>query len=62
MNEPTSPCIEYCKVNNDDICIGCGRTIDEIARYARASKAEKERINERAANRLQTIYCDEPVR
>jgi predicted Fe-S protein YdhL (DUF1289 family) len=25
-----SPCIGVCKLNPDNVCVGCGRTIDEI--------------------------------
>lgn len=25
-----SPCCQLCELNDDDICVGCGRTFDEI--------------------------------
>lgn len=25
-----SPCIKVCKLNDDNVCIGCNRTIEEI--------------------------------
>ncbi len=30
---PTSPCIALCKLNEDEICVGCKRTIDEIVKW-----------------------------
>ncbi|MCZ8528235.1 DUF1289 domain-containing protein [Alteromonas sp. PRIM-21] len=29
----TSPCIALCKLNEDEICVGCKRTIDEIVKW-----------------------------
>lgn len=29
----TSPCIALCKLNEDEICVGCKRTIDEIVNW-----------------------------
>jgi len=59
MNRVKSPCIEYCKLNDEGVCIGCGRTADEIARYMRASESERESINERAHERLSKVYSQE---
>ena len=29
-NKPKSPCVNICKLDKDTICIGCGRSIEEI--------------------------------
>ena len=29
-----SPCNSVCKLNVDDVCIGCGRSLDEIANWS----------------------------
>lgn len=29
-NNPEKKCIKKCKLNKDNICIGCNRTIEEI--------------------------------
>lgn len=40
-----SPCIKTCTLNaRSGLCLGCGRTIDEIARWAAMSAAERARI------------------
>lgn len=40
-----SPCIKICTLDVDaKVCVGCGRTIDEIAGWARMSDSERQRI------------------
>lgn len=57
---PQSPCIGVCLIENnghDDICIGCGRTMDEISNYPILNTPEelalRREINANALNRLQ---------
>ena len=42
-----SPCINVCKIEND-VCIGCGRTLEEIAHWTSMSNEERKLINQRA--------------
>ncbi len=38
----SSPCIKVCVVDGiADICLGCGRTLPEIASWGRKSEAER---------------------
>ena len=46
MIELASPCVNICKVE-DDVCIGCGRTLEEIAHWTSMSNEERKEINER---------------
>jgi len=40
-----SPCINVCQMDPQRrVCIGCERTLDEIARWAQMSDTERERI------------------
>jgi hypothetical protein len=40
-----SPCTKICTLDTPSgLCFGCGRTIDEIARWAAMSGAERTRI------------------
>lgn len=32
-----SPCINICQINADGLCVGCARTLDEIARWVSAT-------------------------
>ncbi len=45
MAPVATPCIQVCVLDpNTGLCEGCGRTIDEIARWAVMSEAERQRI------------------
>ena len=50
-----SPCINICALDDDDICIGCYRSIDEICAWRAADDGERRAILERAAARGQVI-------
>ncbi|MGQ4547729.1 DUF1289 domain-containing protein [Vibrio cholerae] len=39
-----SPCVRHCCLDDKDICIGCGRTLDEICRWSSAINSEKQEI------------------
>ncbi|ELH0845081.1 TPA: DUF1289 domain-containing protein [Vibrio cholerae] len=39
-----SPCVRHCCLDDKDICIGCGRTLDEICRWGSATNSEKQDI------------------
>ena len=38
---PASPCIQVCVLDAAARCTGCGRTIDEIARWSQMSAQEQ---------------------
>jgi predicted Fe-S protein YdhL (DUF1289 family) len=40
----SSPCVRNCCLDEEDICIGCGRTVDEIIRWSDAANKEKLEI------------------
>lgn len=47
-----SPCVGICDLDPaDDVCRGCGRTIDEIAEWGAADDARRRAILERIARR-----------
>jgi len=39
-----SPCIGTCKLDALQVCVGCGRTIQEIGAWFRASNEERHAI------------------
>ncbi|MDQ2892807.1 MAG: DUF1289 domain-containing protein [Pseudomonadota bacterium] len=47
-----SPCTQVCALDTHDICIGCGRTLDEIAAWAAMTDDAKRTVTEAAAARL----------
>jgi predicted Fe-S protein YdhL (DUF1289 family) len=47
-----SPCINVCRIDAaSQLCLGCARTLDEIARWSQAPNAERQRINDQLAAR-----------
>jgi len=49
---PASPCVQICALDSAGICIGCGRSLDEITRWARASAAARRGILHAARERM----------
>lgn len=48
-----SPCILVCTLDaRSDICLGCGRTLDEIGEWASAAPERQRKIVADAARRL----------
>lgn len=42
-----TPCVKVCTLDaRTGLCLGCGRTIDEVARWSSMSEAERTRIME----------------
>jgi predicted Fe-S protein YdhL (DUF1289 family) len=48
-----SPCVRNCCLDDQDICLGCQRSVEEIIAWGPASNAERRAILERAAARAQ---------
>ena len=40
---PVSPCIGVCRMDADGLCIGCRRTLAEIARWGTISDDDRRR-------------------
>lgn len=47
-----SPCVRTCCLDDNEICIGCGRSLGEITDWNEATPAEKRAIVERARLRM----------
>jgi len=39
-----SPCVNICKLNADNVCIGCLRTLGEIQSWPLLTESDKELI------------------
>ncbi|WP_446809425.1 DUF1289 domain-containing protein [Methylomonas sp. 2BW1-5-20] len=50
-NLPESPCVRNCCLNDDDICLGCFRSLDEIRLWSAADKPTRELVLQRVAER-----------
>lgn len=47
-SRPLSPCRKVCRIEPaQSLCEGCGRTLDEIARWGQMSEADKAPVWER---------------
>ncbi|MFO1435037.1 MAG: DUF1289 domain-containing protein [Gammaproteobacteria bacterium] len=54
-----SPCNKVCVVPDGlDYCIGCGRTLNEIATWMQLTDADRLRVIELARDRLHTHQAD----
>ena len=58
-NEPRSPCISVCVLDEHDVCQGCYRTAEEITDWFMASAEQKREIIARSRERL---AASNPVR
>ena len=52
-----SPCVSICQLKGD-LCIGCGRTIEEIRHWKAMTRPEKMKTVKRADERLKKIPHD----
>lgn len=51
-DDPPSPCVRVCRLDAEGrFCLGCGRTLGEIARWRDAAPAERRAILARLAAR-----------
>lgn len=42
-----SPCIKVCQLDREERCYGCGRTLDEVARWSSMTMDERRTVNAR---------------
>ena len=56
-----SPCVGICRLDACGKCVGCFRTLDEIARWPEADDRERQLITERASSRrsVSEVAADE---
>jgi len=58
-DEPKSPCVSICVLDEQDICQGCYRSAEEITDWFMASAEEKRAMLARARERF---VASHPVR
>jgi predicted Fe-S protein YdhL (DUF1289 family) len=57
-----SPCVKICTLDaRSAVCLGCGRTIDEIARWGAMRTAERARVMAELPARLAASRASEPT-
>jgi predicted Fe-S protein YdhL (DUF1289 family) len=47
-----SPCIKVCKLDAHEVCVGCGRTLEEIADWSRLTDEQQRAVCIKAAARI----------
>ncbi len=50
---PASPCVSLCTLDDDNTCVGCGRTLDEIVRWSLMGVAGQRDVLARLAKQEQ---------
>lgn len=50
-----SPCVRNCCLDEQDVCLGCGRSIDDILEWGRADSERRRALLEVAQQRLAVI-------
>lgn len=53
-----SPCVRLCTLNDADVCVGCGRTLDDIRQWRSMGNPERAACVERAQARLPGLRPD----
>ena len=48
-----SPCVSICCLDDDDICLGCFRSCDEICKWGAMSNDERKDVMKKVAEREQ---------
>jgi predicted Fe-S protein YdhL (DUF1289 family) len=51
VQPPPSPCVNICTLDTEQVCLGCRRTLDEIAAWSGLSPEEQWRIVEELRER-----------
>lgn len=51
-----SPCIKLCEIDENGMCIGCFRTLDEIGGWMLYTDEQKHKINEQIKERIDVIF------
>ena len=51
MEKPISPCISICRLNDEDICVGCYRSSEEIKNWIYLDDDQRQRIIDECLDR-----------
>jgi predicted Fe-S protein YdhL (DUF1289 family) len=60
MNKNSSPCIKKCCLNEQDICLGCFRSLVEISTWQNLDDFQRESVLKNAEKRYQlhVLQCN----
>ena len=54
-----TPCVMVCTLNEDDVCVGCLRSLDEIGRWPDADTEERLQILDNITERCKQMAADQ---
>jgi len=58
-----TPCVKVCTLDaRTGLCLGCGRTVDEIARWTAMDASERAQVMRELADRLVACYGANPAK
>jgi len=50
-----NPCVNLCSLNNNNVCIGCYRTIDEVGAWGRYDDEQRLQVLKNCEHRFQEM-------
>ncbi len=53
-----SPCVRICTLNTENVCIGCGRNVEELKNWATFSDETKRTIKAQLKARLDVMLIE----
>ncbi|MDI3323161.1 DUF1289 domain-containing protein [Pontibacterium granulatum] len=53
MKRNTAPCVRNCCLDEHDICLGCGRSLEQILNWSEVDQAQRQLWLDEAAERRQ---------
>lgn len=55
-----SPCVRLCTLNEDDMCLGCGRLLNEVTSWTAYSEERRAEIIKDCVRRIQMLKAPSP--
>lgn len=55
-DEVRSPCVSICALDEEDVCVGCYRSGEEITRWSQMAPEEKRLVMQRVRERESKSY------
>lgn len=55
MTTISTPCVRLCKLNAEQVCIGCGRTKSDIMVWTHIEETDRKQLMEEAKSRLKQM-------
>lgn len=60
MKTIDSPCVRNCCLDQNDVCLGCFRTLEEITQWSQIDNSGKQKILRSAQLRREQIQANYP--